>query len=160
MPVLDRSTGIFLRYIGSLLITLGPAQSSGPPFYARLSGLTGFMNGTPNRDRQGVAGHCACGSCRPAVLQVCHACVGFDRLQHQSANSPGRVHQRVRPMRWANPWKLLKELERKLKENQELAQRVDESLTMNRLRKEMAESAQRFEALSVIKVFGTEELIN
>lgn len=49
-------------------------------------------------------------------------------------------------MKWANPWKLLKELERKMEENQELAKRVDDKARDVGLKKEMAQAAQRFEA--------------
>ena len=49
-------------------------------------------------------------------------------------------------MKWANPWKLLKELERKMEENQELAKRVDDKVRHDDLKKQMVEAAQRFEA--------------
>lgn len=49
-------------------------------------------------------------------------------------------------MKWANPWKLLKELERKMEENQELARRVDDEVRDVGLKKQMVQAAQRFEA--------------
>lgn len=48
-------------------------------------------------------------------------------------------------MKWPRPWKLVTELERKLKENQDLAKRVaKDSLEDNELKKEMKESARRY----------------